>query len=155
MWTEFDSLYEVSPDGHIRNKTTKRVLREFVGKDGYLRTQLHRKTTLIHRIVATAFIPNPNNLPEVNHKDGNKQNNSVSNLEWVTRSENQTHAYKLGLKSTKGAKNGRHILTKKDVEYIRTHYVKGDKNFGTKALSEKFGVVRQTISAVICGQNWR
>lgn len=155
MWIEFDSLYEVSFDGHIRNKVTKRVIREFAGKDGYLRTQLHGKTTLIHRIIAAAFIQNPDDLPEVNHKDGNKRNNAVSNLEWVTRSENQAHAYKLGLKSTRGTKNGRHKLTEKDVEYIRNHYVKGDKNFGTKALSEKFGVARQTISAVICGQNWR
>lgn len=155
MWIEFDSLYEVSSDGHIRNKITNRVLREFVGKDGYLRTQLHSKTTLIHRIVATAFIPNPDNFSEVNHKDGNKRNNSISNLEWVTRSENQAHAYKLGLKSTRGVKNGRHILTEKEVEYIRKHYTKGDKNFGAKALSKKFGVAHQTISAVVYWQNWR
>ena len=56
-----------------------------------------RKNIAIHRLVAEAFIPNPNNLPEVNHIDGNKLNNNIDNLEWCTRSENMLHAYKLGL----------------------------------------------------------
>ena len=56
---------------------------------------------LVHRLIATAFIPNPNNLPEVNHKDGNKSNNSINNLEWCSRGDNVRHAYKTGLLATK------------------------------------------------------
>lgn len=63
------------------------------------------KAEMIHRIVATAFIPNIGNKPQVNHIDGNKQNNRVDNLEWVTRSENMIHAAQIGLVKNKGGEN--------------------------------------------------
>ena len=65
---------------------------------GYLQVSLKRKSAGIHRLVAKAFIPNPNNLPEVNHEDGDKTNNNVENLKWVTRSENEQHSLKNGLR---------------------------------------------------------
>lgn len=69
---------------------------------GYLRVRLYiegrRPTIKVHRAVAKAFIPNPENKPEVNHKDGNKENNRVDNLEWSTPGENTAHAYNTGLK---------------------------------------------------------
>ena len=73
--------------------------------NGYLRVYIRRDSAnkredvYIHRIVATLFIPNPNNLPEVNHKDSNPQNNCVENLEWVTRKENLEYAYYFGHKT--------------------------------------------------------
>lgn len=155
MWVKYDDNYEVSYDGHIRNSRTKRILHEYVGKDGYLRTQFAGKTRLIHRTVANVYLENPNGLPEVNHVDGNKLNNSVDNLEWCSRNDNLKHAYDKGLRTAKGSKNARAKLTEKDVKYIRKHYVPGDKNFGAKALSERFRVAPQTISAVNSGQNWR
>lgn len=70
-------------------------------KDGYFRVKLFKESIAQHyrvnRIVAIAFIPNPENKPLVNHKDGNKQNNSVSNLEWATNRENLDHAMNTGL----------------------------------------------------------
>ena len=72
-----------------------------VSKDGYLRVRLNStvKNTMyfVHRLVAQAFIPNPDNRPQVNHIDGNKLNNDVSNLEWVTAKDNIHHAWSVGL----------------------------------------------------------
>ena len=155
MWISISDKYEASLDGHIRNKNTKRILREFVGKDGYLRTQFDGKSRTVHRVIALAFIPKIEGKDFINHKDGNKQNNSVDNLEWCTRSENMKHAYKHNLKSSIGIKNGRNKLSYDDVLYIRTHYIPRDKHFGAKPLAKKFGVAHQTISAVACGQNFK
>ena len=96
--------YEVSSYGRVRNATTKRVLRAFIGKDGYVRTQLGgliRKTILVHREVAKAFLYKQDGKDFVNHIDGNKENNSTTNLEWCTRSENMRHAYDNSLISAK------------------------------------------------------
>jgi len=92
----YSENYEVSNTGLIRNKHTGYALKPSVDKKGYLRARLSRKnikkSVRIHRMVAIAFIPNPNILPQVNHKDGDKNNNSVSNLEWSTNSDNMKHA---------------------------------------------------------------
>jgi hypothetical protein len=154
MWVRIFDKYEISNSGVVRNVKSGRQIKQFQGKDGYLRIQIAGKTRTVHRLVAEAFIPSEVGKDFVNHKDGNKQNNNVENLEWCTRSENLKHAYKFGLKNSCGVKNGRSKLTESDVIFIREHYIRGDKNFGTKALAKRFGVARQTVSAVISGQNW-
>ncbi len=155
MWKRYSEKYEASTDGHIRNTKTKRVLHEFPGKDRYLRTQFDGKTRLVHRVIAKTFIPNPNILPEVNHKDGDKSNNSVDNLEWCTRSDNLKHAYTHGFRTAKGTNNARCKLSADNVAYIKNNYIRGDRQYGAKALASKFNVAPQTVCAVISGQNWK
>lgn len=84
--------YVVNPDGVIRRASTAQPLKPQPDKEGYLRVQLQTKMYRVHRLVASAFIENPENKPHVNHKDGVKSNNRLGNLEWVTQKENYSHA---------------------------------------------------------------
>lgn len=148
--------YEASNDGRIRNARTKREVKQFVGKDGYLRTQVAGKTRLVHRLIGSAFLSKDPERDFINHKDGNKQNNNISNLEWVTRSENEYHAYATGLRDNPlGEKNPKCVLSRDQVEFIKTYYVPRDRDYGAKALAKRFGVAHQTICAVASGQNWK
>ena len=113
----YEGLYQVSTCGNIkslpkirRNGTgtyvqKERLLKPSNTSTGYKKVELckdgKRKGFKVHRLVAIAFIPNPDNKPEVNHIDGNKINNNIDNLEWVTSSENTIHAYETGLSSNK------------------------------------------------------
>lgn len=155
MWVKIFDKYELSDEGVIRNATTGRVIKQFLGKDGYFRTQIAGKTRLVHRLVALEFVPCEVGKDFVNHKDGNKQNNKATNLEWCTRSENMKHAYDHNLKSSIGDKNGRCKLSRENVLFIKTHYVPKDTQYGAKALSNRFGVAPQTVCAVVSGQNWK
>lgn len=74
--------FEVSNTGIVRNKVTGKIRKPFFDKNGYVCINLHNHWYKVHRLVAQAFIPNPDNLPQINHKDEDKTNNNVSNLEW-------------------------------------------------------------------------
>jgi len=88
----FSNDYEISSFGNIRNFKTKRILKINNKKDGYSNITLNGKTFVLHRLVAIAFIDNPNNKPTVNHIDKNKHNNKLDNLEWATYSEQSLHS---------------------------------------------------------------
>ena len=95
--------YSLSNDGVITNLTTGHIKSAWLCKNGYyyvdLQNKGYKRKFPLHRLVAQHFIPNPDNKPTVNHIDGDKSNNSVSNLEWLTYSENTKHAYDTGLNS--------------------------------------------------------
>lgn len=157
-WVSFNSFIEVSENGEI--KSHGKLINGEICKAGYRRIHVSHNGThykfLVHRLIAETFIPNPDNLPCVNHKDGNKLNNNVNNLEWVTYSENNIHAYRMGLKSAKGIKNGRHKLTEKDVEAIRAQYVKGKHSENNSyGLAKKYGVSPKTIQQIVNGVTWK
>ena len=106
IWKKIEGFedYSVSNHGRVSNDKRNRVLKGHVHYSGYNRTALYKNKVMfqkrVHRLVAIAFIPNPENKPIINHKDGNKLNNHVNNLEWVTHKENILHAYReLGIKT--------------------------------------------------------
>ena len=92
--------YSVSNTGNVRNDRTGRILKMRIGTTGYYQVMMGRKTSpqYVHRLVAIAFIANYEGKPQVDHIDGNKLNNVYTNLEWVTSSENNLHAFRIGLR---------------------------------------------------------
>lgn len=102
----YEGLYQVSNLGNVRSLNYNRQnkiknIKAVSNYRGYLKVSLSKNNIIknknVHRLVAEAFIVNPNNFPVVNHKDGNKHNNKIINLEWTTKSENTNHAYKNNL----------------------------------------------------------
>ena len=107
---EEPTYYYITEEGRLYNQKTDNWYKGNIA-GGYLKYDLRWKdkkySKLAHRLVAEAFILNPNNLPVVNHKDGNKLNNNINNLEWVTVAENNIHAYETGLKQKTNGLNQR------------------------------------------------
>ena len=117
------SEYTVDNLGRIYSKFSKDYLKPYVNTSGYYLVDLHHKkqrhTMQVHRIVAIAFIPNPDLLPTVNHKDGNKANNTVENLEWMTHLDNVRHAWETGLaKPRYGTDNPANKYTEEQIHAV-------------------------------------
>lgn len=159
----YEGLYQVSEYGNVKSlyyqgKKREKILKPTEDDKGYLFVNLWKnrksKSMKIHRLVAQVFISNFENKPQVNHIDGCKTNNCISNLEWCTKSENEKHAYKTGLKKAKrGENNGQSKLAEKDVLKIRELYKTG--NYLQRELANIFGVSRRNIGDIINNKTWK
>ncbi|MBQ7454449.1 MAG: NUMOD4 motif-containing HNH endonuclease [Selenomonadaceae bacterium] len=155
-------LYQISNFGRVKSLWygRERILQPSVNSAGYLYLVLcvngKHIDCNVHVLVAQAFVPNPDNLPTVNHKDADRLNNCAWNLEWTTPRENVRHAARMGLLNIhKGADNPCSKLTVEDVEYIRRVYVSHHPEFGGRALARKFGVVPKTIYDILSGKTYK
>lgn len=148
--------YEVSSLGKVRNVKTGRVLKAHVSQYGYENLSLSfkgkSKNYTVHRLVALALIPNPENKPEVNHKDGKKTNNRKSNLEWATSAENQRHAVDTGLQSIQyGEEAANANLSNHEVRRIKRMLMRG---VPYTVITSKFGVSKKTVSLIHREKQW-
>jgi len=147
----FDTLYEVSNTGKVRYEYSKLEIPYSKTKQGYITVSFlkfhHPKRFKVHRLVAIAFIPNPENKPQVNHKDGKKDNNNEWNLEWATAKENIHHAMANGLFVYNGYKN-----RKFDNEIAsEIKRLKIETGVGNGALALKYKCDKNTIRGIING----
>lgn len=153
----YESLYEVSNFGNVRRKKTGKILSRRKLNHGYSVASLCKdgkvKNHKYSRLVASAFIANPNKLPCVNHKDGNKINDSVGNLEWCTYSENNKHAYNLGLKKPIcGVKVWKAKLNESDIRKIK---VLLSMNVKKVEIARIFKVSHTCICNIAMGRTWK
>lgn len=144
--------YVVYNDGTIYSLQSKRFMNTIVTTSGYLCVKMNNKLVSIHRLVGELFIPNPNNKKEINHIDGNKHNNKVENLEWVTPKENIHHKIHSLDKEHRGSKNGMAKLTLEQVDKIKVLYKAG---YTQKRLGEMFGITQGKISKVVNGKSYQ
>ena len=169
MWKDvvgYEGEYQVSDTGivksvrrHIENGSAngmilmERELKQFLTPNGYLQVSLmhngKRKVKYVHKLVAEAFLNKPEDSLIVNHKDGNKTNNIVDNLEFVTYAENNQHAYDTGLHN-KGEKHYKSKLTTEDAKTIR----KNGKFATYETIGNIYHVSRATIRDVLLERTW-
>lgn len=134
----FEGRYSISSDGEVYSHFLNRSMKLKITKTGYLRVHLRKqdkeKHASVHRLVAEHFIENPENKPTVNHKDGNKQNNSISNLEWSTHCEQMDHALDSGLIKPRG----NHIYSPEFKLQVKEYFV--SKNCSISELARVFNI---------------
>ncbi|KKM21473.1 hypothetical protein LCGC14_1635040 [marine sediment metagenome] len=167
IWREvigYEGWYEVSDQGHVRNLRTKKVLAANASahKRPYYSVTLirhgHHRKASIHRLVLAAFVGPPPDGYVTNHENGDKRDNRVENLEWVTQRRNVEHAYEHRLRPV-GEAHHKAKLTEKQVREIRasgwTPQNHPRKAVSSPKLARKYGVSHPTIQAVLRGTTWR
>ena len=161
---EYEGYYEVSNLGRVRS--IDRIIKKklYLGKiikesdnQGYKMVNLSKnskgKGKLVHRLVAYSFLDNPNGYPDVNHKDLNKTNNKLYNLEWISEKQNTEHAIKNGaMNYLFGEKNFRSIFTYNQITDIRKEY--WESLLSTSDLATKYNASKACIVAIISNYHW-
>lgn len=168
----YEGLYKANINGQIWSDIRKKYLKQKINKYGYNCLTLYKNkkknSVIVHRLIALTFISNPKDKPEVNHKDGNKLNNYINNLEWVTASENQKHAYKIGLSKPKfgkdnfmfgkgylraGEKCPTAKLTNKQAKEIRRLYKTG--KYTQKQVGNLYGVSDSVVYWILKNKTYK
>lgn len=166
----YEGKYQVSNMGRVKSVERKvkhpkgglmilrsRILKPASAAGGYAVVNLSKKNKAklmyIHRAVALSFLDNPKNKQQVNHINGNKRDNSASNLEWCTPKENMKHASSSGLVKHNGSQSVNSKLKEKDVKKIRKEYSLG--NTTHQKLSEQYNVCRTLITQIINRKVWK
>ena len=144
------SQYDVSESGKITNVVTGKTLKPFIDRRGYENYSLwgddgHRKTLRGHRLVAEKFVPNPHDLQQVDHVDGNKLNNHISNLQWVSNLENAHRAMENGLWP--------HVKINKEVATAACELL--ELGYTVNSVSKDLNVPRTTIAEIKCRRAWK
>lgn len=154
----YEGLYVISNKGEVISLFTHKLLKPSIKnyKNGYAGYTLYKNDKhtqfLAHRLVAQNFIDNPECKPEVNHINGNKLDNSVENLEWCTRFENQQHAVKNGLQA-KGERQHLSKITPDEVRVMRRIYNK--KEFSSHRLAKIFSLHQTSVSDILSFRTWK
>jgi hypothetical protein len=152
-WYSISNLGRVRRDKNVCGTTKNKIIKQgFTIKNPYPNVTLSKycktKTLRVHKIVAKHFLSNPLNLPQINHKDGNKLNNSVKNLEYVTRSQNTIHAYKNGL-----LKN--HLFKLKTNQVLDIRKIYETKKYSYKDIGIMFNTSGENIRYIINRKTWK
>ncbi len=149
-----DTGYKVSNVGIVVNPSNIVCKTYQQNSDWYVSVYIKqtKQNSMIHRLVAQAFIPNPENKPQVNHKNGIKYCNWVGNLEWTTAKENSDHAWNNNLVDNRGEKQGSSINKNKDIELVCKLLSEGKTNTEVSKLT---GVKEKTVSDIRCGTRWK
>ena len=160
----YKGKYIVTADGRIFTISARHggcIHRQLtrIKPNGYYRAHIHGHDEYVHRIVAKCFIPNPDGLLEINHKDGNKANNSVGNLEWSTRSANNRHAFQTGLRDyaelSTMARRPRPEARKFNDEQIAEIRSLLSEGTGVVAIARRFSVTHSTIQCIRDGKTYK
>lgn len=174
----FETLYEVSDQGRVRTldlqgfnrpstgkpRTRKaKVINGWTHNTGYTRVYLGHgifggtrgKCHYVHRLVASAFIPNPDNKPQINHKNGIRTDNRVENIEWCTNSENGLHAFRVLGRIAKGTPGERNYFCKLSEEDIRHIRIRAECGVLWDVLAADYGVSTDMISRIVKRKNWQ
>ena len=147
-----EGRFEVSSIGRVRNKRTGRI-RALRPRTGYWRVGIEMRVVSVHRLVATAFLPNPDGKPYVNHKNCVRTDNRVENLEWCTHLENMRHASRSGrMVAMKGEENPASKLSDEQVRRIREIYA--TRRLTQKQVGAMFGVSQRMVCLITRREKW-